>query len=120
MEKRNLLAILSCSFILLLALVYNQSSYYNFREINTTYTFSSEKMKAWVYGEYGVSGNVLKYETEYSVPEINDNQVLIKVEAAALNPVDYKRMLGFFKGIDSALPVSFRFLSSCLLQFLLF
>lgn len=64
-------------------------------------------MKAWVNEEYGASGSVLKLETEYNVPEINDDQVLVKVEAAALNPVDYKRMLGFFKGIDSALPVSF-------------
>ncbi|KAK1355954.1 Oxidoreductase, zinc-binding dehydrogenase family protein [Heracleum sosnowskyi] len=60
-------------------------------------------MKAWVYGEYGASGNVLTYEAKYSVHEINDHQVLIKVQVAALNPVDYKRMLRFFKGNDSAL-----------------
>ncbi|KAK1383757.1 2-methylene-furan-3-one reductase [Heracleum sosnowskyi] len=61
-------------------------------------------MKAWVNEEYGASGSVLKFQTDHSVPEINDDQVLVKVQAAALNPVDYKRMLGFFKGIDSALP----------------
>ena len=107
MEKTKLLAILSCLFVLLLALLFNQFYFHNFTEISSTYTLSSNKMKAWVYSEYGVSGEVLKYESEYSVPEINDNQVLVKVEAAALNPVDYKRMLGFFKGIDSALPVSY-------------
>ncbi|KAL1819496.1 hypothetical protein ACET3Z_014365 [Daucus carota] len=104
MEKSNLLAILSCLSVLLLALVFNQFYFHNFTESSSTPTLSSNKMKAWVYSEYGVSGEVLKYKSEYTVPEINDNQVLVKVQAAALNPVDYKRMLGFFKGIDSALP----------------
>ena len=76
-------------------------------------------MKAWVYTEYGPSGSVLKLETDYSVPEISDEQVLLKVEAAALNPVDYKRMLGYFKGIDSALPVSVTHFCLCTVEPLL-
>ena len=64
---------------------------------------NSSKMTAWVYTGYGPFGSVQKLETDYSVPEISDDQVLLKVEAAALNPDHYKRMLGYFKDIDSAL-----------------
>ncbi|KAM6549876.1 hypothetical protein CsatB_021552 [Cannabis sativa] len=39
------------------------------------------------------------------VPEVREDQVLIKVVAASINPVDYQRMLGFFKTIDSPPPV---------------
>ncbi|KAL8218922.1 hypothetical protein R6Q57_022295 [Mikania cordata] len=60
-------------------------------------------MKAWQYGEYG-SVDVLKVATDVRVPEINDDQVLVKVVAAALNPIDYQRRLGYFKATDSPLP----------------
>ncbi|KAI3452740.1 hypothetical protein Pfo_009403 [Paulownia fortunei] len=61
-------------------------------------------MKAWTYSEYG-GVEVLKLESNVEVPELKDDQVLIKVVAAALNPIDFKRRLGLFKAIDSSLPV---------------
>ncbi|XP_027095389.2 2-methylene-furan-3-one reductase [Coffea arabica] len=60
-------------------------------------------MKAWVYSEYG-GVEVLKFDDNVAVPEIKDDQVLIKVAAAALNPIDFKRRLGKFKATDSPLP----------------
>ncbi|KAG6601499.1 NADPH-dependent alkenal/one oxidoreductase, chloroplastic, partial [Cucurbita argyrosperma subsp. argyrosperma] len=61
------------------------------------------EMKAWVYGEYG-GVDVLKFDSSVSVPEVKEDQVLIKVVAAALNPVDAKRRQGKFKATDSPLP----------------
>ncbi|KAB5545072.1 hypothetical protein DKX38_013184 [Salix brachista] len=51
-------------------------------------------MKAWVYGEYGNASNVLKLDSNGTVPQVKEDQVLIKVVAASINPVDAKRMLG--------------------------
>ncbi|XP_024543199.1 2-methylene-furan-3-one reductase [Selaginella moellendorffii] len=59
--------------------------------------------KAWVYKEYGAAKDVLKLE-ELPVPPLAPDQVLVKVHAAALNPVDFKRRLGKFKATDSDLP----------------
>ncbi|XP_022733794.1 2-methylene-furan-3-one reductase-like [Durio zibethinus] len=61
------------------------------------------EMKAWVYGEYG-GVDVLKFDEKVAVPQLKEDQVLIKVVAAALNPVDAKRRQGKFKATDSPLP----------------
>ncbi|XP_010530541.1 PREDICTED: quinone oxidoreductase-like protein At1g23740, chloroplastic [Tarenaya hassleriana] len=61
------------------------------------------EMKAWLYGEYG-GVEVLKLESNVAVPEFKEDQVLLKVVAAALNPVDAKRRQGKFKATDSPLP----------------
>ncbi|CAI8608542.1 unnamed protein product [Vicia faba] len=61
------------------------------------------EMKAWVYGEYG-GVDVLKFDSNVAVPDVKDDQVLVKVFAAALNPVDGKRRQGKFKATDSPLP----------------
>ncbi|KVI05644.1 Alcohol dehydrogenase, C-terminal, partial [Cynara cardunculus var. scolymus] len=61
-------------------------------------------MKAWKYDEYG-SVDVMKFVTDVAVPEINDDQVLVKVVAAALNPIDFKRRHGFLKASDSPFPI---------------
>ncbi|XP_028551389.1 2-methylene-furan-3-one reductase isoform X1 [Dendrobium catenatum] len=75
---------------------------------STTQTITSVseiplKMKAWVYEEYG-DVNVLRLDEGVSVPEVKEDQVLVKVFAAGLNPVDYKRRQGKFKATDSPLP----------------
>ncbi|KAK8335115.1 hypothetical protein V6Z12_A09G032300 [Gossypium hirsutum] len=64
------------------------------------------KMKAWVYSEHGKPVDVLKLDSNYDVPQLKEDQVLIKVVAAALNPVDFKRMLGMFVHSDSPLPIN--------------
>lgn len=72
----------------------------------------SSEMKAWVYGEYG-GVDVLKLDSNVAVPDVKEDQVLIKVVAAALNPVDAKRRQGKFKATDSPLPVIPTFFQLC-------
>ncbi|XP_010251269.1 PREDICTED: 2-methylene-furan-3-one reductase-like isoform X2 [Nelumbo nucifera] len=69
----------------------------------STISPTPSEMKAWVYGEYG-GVDVLKFDPKVSVPDVKEDQVLIKVVAAALNPVDGKRRQGKFKATDSPLP----------------
>ncbi|KAF3444664.1 hypothetical protein FNV43_RR14357 [Rhamnella rubrinervis] len=61
--------------------------------------------KAWIYPEYGKSSEVLKLDENFPVPEVKEDQVLIKVVAASLNPIDFKRMLGIFRNTDSPRPI---------------
>ncbi|KAF8701862.1 hypothetical protein HU200_033187 [Digitaria exilis] len=60
-------------------------------------------MKAWAYDAYG-DATVLKLDEVAAVPPVADDQVLVKVAAAALNPVDFKRRAGKFQATDSPLP----------------
>lgn len=52
-------------------------------------------MKAVRIHEYG-NENVLKYE-DAPIPEIQDDEVLIKIHAASVNPVDWKIREGYLK-----------------------
>ncbi|KAL5725149.1 2-methylene-furan-3-one reductase [Ranunculus cassubicifolius] len=61
------------------------------------------EMKAWLYEEYG-GVDVLKFDSKVTVPEVKEDQVLLKVVAAALNPVDGKRLRGHLKPKDSPFP----------------
>ncbi|XVE83958.1 hypothetical protein DITRI_Ditri16bG0130600 [Diplodiscus trichospermus] len=74
-------------------------------EITSSNASIPSKMKAWVYAHHGKSVDVLKLHSDVDVPQLKEDQVLIKVIAAGLNPVDFKRMLGMFKESDSPLPI---------------
>ncbi|CAI9785165.1 unnamed protein product [Fraxinus pennsylvanica] len=74
-------------------------------EASTSSSIPSE-MKAWSYGEYG-GVDVLKFESNVAVPEVKEDQILIKIVAAALKPVHLKRRLGKFQATDTPLPLTF-------------
>lgn len=63
----------------------------------------TKMQKAWYYKEYG-SIDVLEFG-EFPVPKPGPGQILVKVRAAALNPVDFKKREGLFKTNDSDFPV---------------
>ncbi|KAH9299725.1 hypothetical protein KI387_031407, partial [Taxus chinensis] len=64
---------------------------------------NAKMQKAWIYKDYG-GVDVLQLSVEVPVPELTPDQLLLKVCAAALNPVDFKRRQGKFKATDSPLP----------------
>ncbi|MDR6193232.1 zinc-binding dehydrogenase [Siphonobacter sp. SORGH_AS_0500] len=60
-------------------------------------------MKAVVLNSFGAAGKV--FETiELPVPEINDEEVLIKVKATSVNPIDYKIRSGHLPHLVPAFP----------------
>ncbi|KAL2335666.1 hypothetical protein Fmac_016879 [Flemingia macrophylla] len=61
-------------------------------------------VKAWVYSEYGITEKILKFNPNVAIPDIKEDQVLIKVVATALNPADYKKASGYIKNTESPLP----------------
>ncbi|MED6198607.1 hypothetical protein PIB30_068011 [Stylosanthes scabra] len=62
-------------------------------------------MKAWAYSEHGKSNAALKFHPNFPIPELNEDQVLIKVVAAAINPIDYHKIVGNYKGSDAPFPI---------------
>ncbi|PON52524.1 Alcohol dehydrogenase superfamily, zinc-type [Parasponia andersonii] len=67
--------------------------------------------KAWTYSEYGQSSQVLKFNTSVPVPQVEENQVLIKLAkyvvgaskvaaTASTRKLDLLRSLGADLGID--------------------
>ncbi|XP_061348582.1 2-methylene-furan-3-one reductase-like [Gastrolobium bilobum] len=63
-------------------------------------------IKAWVYSEYGEIEEILKLDHNVTTPHLKEDQVLIKVVAASLNPVDFMTALGDFKDTASILPTA--------------
>ncbi|OMO69716.1 Alcohol dehydrogenase superfamily, zinc-type [Corchorus olitorius] len=61
-------------------------------------------MKAWIYEQHGKPADVLKLKSEVALPQLKEDQVLVKVVAAGLNPVDNKRMLGIFIHAECPFP----------------
>eukprot|EP00253_Pinus_taeda_P015503 PITA_15503 len=63
----------------------------------------SELQKAWFYNEYG-SIDVLQFG-EIPVPKPGPGELLVKIRAAALNPVDFKRRNDLFKNAGPDFPI---------------
>ncbi|KAA3459383.1 2-methylene-furan-3-one reductase-like [Gossypium australe] len=61
-------------------------------------------MKAWIYGQHGKPEDVLKLKSDVVVPDLMEDQVLVKVMASGLNPVDNKRMIGIFVQAECPFP----------------
>ncbi|CAL5185380.1 unnamed protein product [Lathyrus oleraceus] len=61
--------------------------------------------KAWFYSQHGKPLDILKLHPNWPIPQLKHDQLLIKVVAASINPVDYKRMHALFKDSDPHLPI---------------
>ncbi|XVF60305.1 hypothetical protein PTKIN_Ptkin08bG0034600 [Pterospermum kingtungense] len=61
-------------------------------------------MKAWVYDRHGKPEDVLKLKPDVPIPQLHEDQVLIKAVASGLNIPDVKRMLGIFIHADAPFP----------------
>jgi len=60
---------------------------------------SRPTMNAVFYTEYGTPEK-LQFSANYPVPVPKDNQLLVKVFAASVNPIDWKMLQGFLKVIE--------------------
>ncbi|XLT95065.1 hypothetical protein HN873_016727, partial [Arachis hypogaea] len=58
-------------------------------------------MKAWAYSDNGKSNVALKFHPSIPVPELKADQILIKVVAAAINPIDYYKIAGSYNDSDA-------------------
>ncbi|OMO80687.1 Alcohol dehydrogenase superfamily, zinc-type [Corchorus capsularis] len=61
-------------------------------------------MRAWIYEQHGKPADVLKLKSDVALPQLKEDQVLVKVVATGLNPVDNKRMLGIFIHAECPFP----------------
>jgi len=59
-------------------------------------------MKAAVYRQFGEPEQVLKVE-QYETPKLSQGQLMVKVDAASINPIDWKTMKG--TGFTRTLPM---------------
>lgn len=62
-------------------------------------------MKAWAYSKRGKITDVLKFNPNLPIPELKVDQVLIKVVAAAINPIDSAKIEGRYNDVDASFPV---------------
>ncbi|GAQ88613.1 Oxidoreductase [Klebsormidium nitens] len=53
-------------------------------------------MRAWQYNKYGGGATSLE-QVEIPVPKAGKNQILLKIHASSVNPVDWKLQTGFAK-----------------------
>jgi len=58
-------------------------------------------MKAAVYRDFGEPDQVLRIENNYPTPKPSEEQILLKVDATSINPIDWKTIKGkgFFKKV---------------------
>lgn len=54
-------------------------------------------MKALIYNQYGPARQVFKFRDDLPIPEPGHRELLIKVEAISINPIDWKLRNGNFK-----------------------
>ena len=63
----------------------------------------TETMRAVSFAEYGPAKEVLLFSTDTPVPEIGEDEILIKVHATAVNPVDCTARSGYGRNIFSTI-----------------
>ena len=62
-------------------------------------------MKAVFYRKFGEPKEVLELVPDYPIPRLHKkNELLVKVHAAAINPVDWKMTVGYMALINSRFP----------------